>query len=332
MLTYLAIIMAMSVTFSAVIYSTSSAHLQRQVVDDSYFSPGGGPFVPTERLMQYRQYIRDSVSAGKRELVLELYVLNLVMLVFGGIFSYLLARWTLEPIERSSRAQTRFVSDASHELRTPLTAIQATNEVALRRKKLTLADAREVIRGNLDDVRRLQRMSTMLLQLATTDQTFDLQPIDVRSIIQRAIDDTSVQAAEKSIVIDNQAREGSVMADPDAAAQAVTILLDNAIKYSPAKSTVTITTTSERRGNVTIAVRDQGPGIDKAEQELVFSRFYRSDRARTSGSGGEKSGYGLGLEIAQNIAHAHGGNIELKSKLGKGSTFSLVLPASKPAR
>ncbi len=117
-----------------------------------------------------------------------------------------------------------------------------------------------------------------------------------------------------------------VLADVDSATQALTILLDNAIKYSPKHETIILKSERLRRGMWAISVQDRGPGIPKDEQKRIFTRFYRVDSSRTSG---ESSGYGLGLEIAQMIAKRHSGAIELKSVPGKGSTFSLVLPSSR---
>ncbi len=234
-------------------------------------------------------------------------------------------RWTLEPIERSIEAQTRFVSDASHELRTPLTAIQATNEVALRRKKLTLADAKDVIQSNLDDVLRLQRMSSMLLELAGNDHELFVAPTGVHDIVSVALTNVAAGADGKNIDIDDQTKNDMVMADAESAGQALTILLDNAIKYSPEGEQIKVHS-QKKRSTVEISVTDNGPGIKREEQKKIFDRFYRSDEARTHN---ENAGYGLGLEIAQKIAKSHGGSIELVSTPGKGSTFSLVLQSAK---
>jgi two-component system, OmpR family, sensor histidine kinase CiaH len=321
MLTYLSIIMAMSISFSAIIYVTTVEQLERQLPRDFYVDDQGR-FGPTPRV---QAYIQDMISAGKQELLLRLYVLNMIMLVFGGAFSFMLARWTLEPIERNIKAQTRFVSDASHELRTPLTAIQATNEVVLRRKKLTLAEARDTIQSNLDDVKRLQRMTSMLLELLTNERNLILVPTLAQDIVSQSMTDVAPTATNRNITIDDQTGSDVVLADNETAAQALTVLLDNAIKYSPDGSTITLKT-KRQRSRVAIQVIDQGPGISKQEQQKIFRRFYRSDEARTHSSG---SGYGLGLEIAQNIARAHEGSIELKSTVGQGSTFSLLLQAAK---
>lgn len=325
MLTYLAIIMAMSMSFSAIIYYASAEQLDRQLpsgLPSGYYVDDEGQFGPTPRV---QAYIKSQITRGKHELLIRLYVLNLVMLVFGGAFSFILARWTLEPIERNLEAQTRFVSDASHELRTPLTAIQATNEVALRRKKLTLKEAKEVIQSNLDDVLRLQRMSAMLLELANNDREIFLAPTGVQDIVSIGLTNVAAGAVAKNISIDDQTKNVLVMADAESAGQALTILLDNAIKYSPEGSEIVITC-QKRRTCTEISVIDQGPGIEKSEQEKIFNRFYRSDTARTHD---ENAGYGLGLEIAQKLAKLHGGSIELVSSPGKGSTFTLVLHNAK---
>ncbi len=323
MLTYLAIIMAMTISFSSIIFYVSVEQLERQLPRGiGYYVDSQGQFVPAPRV---QAYIEQQIDTGKHELLIRLYVLNLVVLVFGAAFSFILARWTLEPIERSVEAQTRFVSDASHELRTPLTAIQATNEVALRRKSLTLADARAVIESNLDDVMRLQRMATNLLELANDDRKLMLIPTPVHDIVSMALTNVAVGAGTKNIEIDDRTKNQSVLAESESAAQALTILLDNAIKYSPENSTVTLSSVN-KRSMVSISVKDNGPGINKEEQKKIFGRFYRSDEARNHSQG---AGYGLGLEIAQKIAKSHNGTIELTSSPGKGSTFSLVLHAEK---
>lgn len=328
MLTYIAIIMAMTISFSAIIYIASAEQLDRQLPrgmasGSGYYIDEDGQFGPAPRV---QAYIEQQIASGKNELFVRLFVLNLVMLVFGAAFSFVLARWTLEPIERNIESQTRFVSDASHELRTPLTAIQATNEVALRRKKLTIKDAREVIQSNIDDVKRLQRMTSMLLELASDDRQTMLGPTHLHDIVSIAITNIAAGAMGRDINIDDKTKNYLVSAESESIAQALTILLDNAVKYSPEGAKVTLSS-RKRRSMVEISVRDEGPGIDKSEQKKIFERFYRSDKARTHS---ESAGYGLGLEIAQKIAKSHGGVIELVSAPGKGSTFSILLHAASP--
>lgn len=323
MLIYLAIIMAMSIGYSSIIYFVSVEQLERQLPEVIYEEVDGVIIAD----QQFTRHMKQRVSDGKHELVVQLYILNLLMFVFGAAMSYILARLTLRPIERNVESQTRFVSDASHELRTPLTAIQTSNEVALRRKRLSAKEARQVIEDNLDEVRRLQRMTSMLLELVSDDRQLSLIALPVHDVVARAITNVAPSAIDRKISIDDQTKNFQVMADETALTQAVTILLDNAIKYSDDKTTVRLTTSKPRRNIVSISVHDEGLGISKQEQDKIFDRFYRSDESRVRD--GVSDGYGLGLEIAKSIAERHGGSIELKSKLGAGSTFSLVIPAAR---
>lgn len=326
LLIYLAIIMAMSIGYSSIIYFVSVEQLERQLPEVIYEEVDGMIVVDHN----FEKQIKQRVSEGKKELIIQLYILNLLMLVFGAALSYILARLTLRPIERNVEAQTRFVSDASHELRTPLTAIQTVNEVALRNKKLTLKQAKGLIEDNLDEVRRLQRMTSMLLELVSDDRRLLPVKLPLHDVVSQAVTNVAAVAIERDIVIDDQTKNYNILADEAAITQAVTILLDNAIKYSEPKTTITLTSAKPRRNIVRISVRDQGIGISKQEQLKIFDRFYRSDesRVRDHGSGG----YGLGLEIAKNIAERHGGSIDLQSKLGVGSTFSISIPAAKVSK
>ncbi|MGH7238392.1 MAG: sensor histidine kinase, partial [Candidatus Saccharimonadales bacterium] len=132
-LTYLAIIMVMSVAFSFVFYQTTSYQLGQQILPRSFYrriEPDG--FTP-----HVNSFLRQRIDEGRHSLIVRLIILNAVVLALGSLASYLLARRTLEPIEESMEAQSQFASDASHELKTPLTAIRASNEVALRKPGLT---------------------------------------------------------------------------------------------------------------------------------------------------------------------------------------------------
>jgi signal transduction histidine kinase len=131
-------------------------------------------------------------------------------------------------------------------------------------------------------------------------------------------------AAQKKVKINNQAGETGVMGEPGSLGELFYILLENAVKYSPAGETVNITS-QRRRHDVSIKISDNGPGISAKELPKIFERFYQSETSRHKQGAG---GYGLGLAIAKNITDAHGGHIEVKSALGKGSTFIVHLPSA----
>ena len=319
-LTNLLIIMVMSLLFSAAIYVVSVNQLNRQVVPQTLIDDNG-EFGPTPRV---RSYMADLVQDSKQELLFNLITLNAVMLVLGTAVGYGLARRTLTPIEKNMEAQTRFVSDASHELRTPLTSLSLTNEIALRNKNLKLADAKKVIESNIEETTRLQNLANMLLaMLAPQEQRADFREVDLEKILHKSTDVLSPLAATKQIKIKNNLKKSLlIQASDEGLTQAFVTLIDNAIKYSPDKSTVTIDAVYTRKF-VTVKISDKGQGIAPEDIERVFQRFYRTDAARTRAG---SDGFGLGLPIAKQIIEAHGGTISVKSKLGNGSVFSIKLP------
>lgn len=321
---YLAIIMVMSLSFSTIIYFVSASHLDQQVAVQVY-RDDNGEFAPVPRVYQYLQ---QQVLGAKNEMIFRLGILNIFVLLFGVALSYMLARKTLEPIERNVERQTRFVSDVSHELRTPLTAMKLANEVTLRQPKLRLGDARAALEANLDEVNRMQQMTTTLLELVADSVQLTPVPVAVQDSVAQAMTVAAPQAATKNISLDDTIANISVLADAGALTQALTALIDNAIKYSPTDSVVKITTKVTRWRMVRIEVSDSGQGIARDEQAKIFEHFYRSDAARSRTDGG---GHGLGLSIARKLVQASGGTIEVASELGKGSTFTLQFPEAKPA-
>ena len=161
-LSYLAIIMTLSLLFSAILYGVMSSQLDR-------------PLPPRQQTeMELSNWFRERIAERDREarasMLLSLLALNLVMLGGGAWLSYYLAGRTLRPIREAMEAQAQFVSDASHELRTPLTVLLTTNEVGLRKKHLDDAKAREVLTKNIREVEKLRGLTEMLLTLNHAEQ------------------------------------------------------------------------------------------------------------------------------------------------------------------
>ena len=310
-LSYLAVIMTLSLAFSVIIYAITSVQLSR-------------PLPPGEHAQQLPELIERQFSRRlerrnretRGSVIISLAALNGVMLLVGYWLSLLLARRTLAPIERAMRAQVQFVSDASHELRTPLTALMTTNEVALRKKTLDEKKARAVFQRNIDEVEKLRELTDNLLQLTQVDnQQIEKQAVDMAKLVRNTVDRYQPVADKKQVALDMQVPSVTHMVAVTAVVQILGTLVDNAIKYSPSGSTVVI-----RLDGQTLSVIDQGIGIAKQDQAKIFDRFYRSDEARTRGHG---SGYGLGLAIARAVADKNGYQLSVKSEPGRGSTFSL---------
>lgn len=320
---YLAMIVGLSLGFSLFLYHVSSNELDRGLRRPGYIVSSG---LATNNIQaSFEQLVQDRIDEAHANLIFNLFLFNLFILVVGGVVSFLLAQQTLTPIEKAIEAQSRFTADASHELRTPLTAMQTEIEVALRRSDLSAVQAKKLLRSNLEEVSKLRALSENLLKLARNgDQALDRQDISLEEVTIEALNSVVKSAQNKRISIENNVKPLTVHADKVALVEVFTVLLDNAIKYSPKGSQVSLTSQQDGHQAV-VTVKDNGPGISKTDLPHVFDRFYRSDRSRTKT---QTEGYGLGLSIAQQLTHLHGGTITADSTPGKGSAFSVSLPVA----
>jgi heavy metal sensor kinase len=229
-------------------------------------------------------------------------------------------------IEGAFERLRQFTADASHELRTPLSAQRSVGEIGLRDAG-TVEELRDVVGSMLEESERLTRLVDGLLVLSRGDaRAVRLRKESVRlgDLGRDVAGQLGVLAEEKQQDIEFDAPvPGLVEADPAVLRQAVSNLLDNAIKYAPRGSPIRVVVREDASGS-SLAVTDRGPGIRRADQARVFDRFYRVDPARARG------GIGLGLAIARWAVEAHGGRIELESEPGRGSTFRIVLPRGSP--
>lgn len=313
---YLAVIMAMSLIFSVIIYSITAAQLGRPLPP---INSGNAQQMITPSDLQAQFDARDAQT--RTAVLVSLVCLNGIVLMAGTALSYYLARRTLRPIEESMEAQAQFVSDASHELRTPLTALLTTNEVALRKKQIDDAKARDVLTKNVIEIEKLRSLSEALLGLAKTGQSEGTTKVWLDAVARETVEGLTPVATGKNITLHSAVGHSEVEVNRLAVQQILTILLDNAIKYSPEGATVTLLSKA-LPGRVELSVIDQGIGIAPEDQPKVFERFYRTDSARTRSS---TSGHGLGLAIAKSLAERHGYTMTLESVLGKGSNFSLSI-------
>jgi signal transduction histidine kinase len=318
---YLAIIMAISLIFSGLLYRVSTQELEHNVNRQlGYFNNFLGPIdFNIYNSMRQRQLDEDT-GRLKGNLV----VFNVLVLAAGGAASYWLARRTLRPIEAALDAQSQFAADASHELRTPLTAIQAENEVALRNPKLTKNEAVSLVKSNLEEVAKLRSLSEGLLRLANgAGQDIQRQPVEINQVVTAAIGRHAKAAEAKGIKFLIKLKGGKVKGDYEALVELFSILIDNAVKYSDRSSVVKISNKAHNK-HLEVVVTDQGQGIDAGDLPHIFERFYRAERSRTKSTAG---GYGLGLAIAKQISELHSGYITVRSSPAKGSVFSVSLPS-----
>ncbi len=230
----------------------------------------------------------------------------------------------LTRLDESFRQVRQFSADASHELQTPLTILKGEIEVALRSQR-TPEEYQQVLSSSLEEIERISRLVEGLLLLARADGgvlRMDHKPVALHELVAEVAAQMQKMAADQgvSLLLEDPA-PATLYGDKEQLLRLLRNLIDNAIKYTPAGGRVSLFLRSEG-GQARISVTDTGIGLSEAEQAQIFTRFYRAAPARSQSGGGA----GLGLCIAQSIAHAHGGNIQVHSRPGQGSTFTVVLP------
>jgi signal transduction histidine kinase len=326
---YLIIIMFISGLFSLVVYRLTTQEFDRiermnrqRMEDDDFFIKLQTP----DRKIIFIS--PELIDESKQRLQLMLIVLNAGILSFSAIGGYYLAGRTLRPIKEMLDQQNQFITDASHELKTPLTALKTEIEVSLRDQKMTLREAKNLLYSNLEEVNSLQNLSESLIKLSQNNSAIpsDFQEIiNIKDESDQAVKKVTPLAKKKKIQIENNIQSEFIKAIKNNFTELITIFLDNAIKYSPVKTTISLQS-KKSDGVVNISISDQGIGIPKSEQSQIFNRFYRSDLSRSKL---QSDGYGLGLSIAQKIVSSLHGKIEIESVENKGTTFIISLPRIK---
>lgn len=321
---YLAILMAISITFSVVIYqlnyreiSYRLENLQHSLLDD---------FTPSSAFSTYMTYQDGPGSPlfvesrkASDQMILSLVYINIIVFAAGGLGAYFLARRTLRPIEEAHEAQSRFTSDASHELRTPLAAMKTELEVNLRDKNLPIEEARELLDSNLEEVNKLIQLSEMLLHLSRLDHDkLEMSRIDLPALLAEVLERNAIDESRFEIA---SRKKSTTLGNAASLSELITILLDNALKYSPPDTPIHIRI-FERRGTIVFEIKNEGETIPEALLPKLFERFFRADSSRTNSA---QNGYGLGLSIAKKIVDVHKGELTVTSIKGV-TTFTFCLP------
>jgi signal transduction histidine kinase len=243
---------------------------------------------------------------------------------FGGLF---MLHRTLHRELQLNEMKSQFVASVSHELRAPVASIRLMAD-ALEAEKVAPETAKEFHRLIAREGARLSTLVGNVLDHARIEQgrkVWKMVPCDLTSLVTDTVRVMEPLAQEKDITLKQELSQVEAVADADAISQALVNLLDNAIKFSPKGSFVTIALASDQeRRTWQLSVSDEGRGIPKGEQSRIFERFYRpGDELRR-----ETQGTGIGLSLVKSIVEAHRGAITVESEPGKGSTFELTFPLS----
>ena len=321
---YLAIIMLVSLFLSLLIYRGVDSITNRALV--------GQKSRMERRLLHQQQpntpkpvFEAETLVEIRKNLIYSLVRINILIFFVSGISGYFLAGRTLKPIEEMVDDQKKFISDASHELKTPLTALKTELEVTLRGKKHDKKDLLKILRSNLEEVNKLQKLAENLLKDSRYQKGSYLTPhqeIKLDTVVESSVKSLSGNAKRKNITLEQKLKKVTVKGHRASLDELVSILVDNAIKFSKKDSKVIVRTKKDK--NIAILqVIDKGTGIRKADQPHIFNRFYQADSSRSKI---KNDGFGLGLSIAKKIVKIHNGTIIVKSEFGKGSTFTVKLP------
>ncbi len=261
----------------------------------------------------------ELLSTMARELALNLERIRLQEEVFEE-------RAEREKLDELNRLKTEFVSSVSHELRTPMSSIRGLAEVLQAGKIKDKAKQDELISLVVDESNRLSRFLHNILDFGKIEQqakTYNFQNTEIQSIIRETAKLFLYRLESDGFVLQTNLPEDPLFLeiDKDAVKQALTNLLDNAIKYSSDKKDIVIQVV-EKEKEVEIQVKDKGIGIPAKAREKIFEGFYRHAEA----SQHNPKGVGLGLKIVKHIIEAHKGEVKVESQRGRGSTFSLIFP------
>lgn len=326
---YLIIIMFISSLFSVVVYRLITQEFDRIEKINRTRMEGEPFFIKLQGPDKQIIFISSEVIAeSKHRLQLMLIAINVGILSISALGGYYLAGRTLQPIKEMVDQQNQFITDASHELKTPLTALKTEIEVSLRDDKLSLKEAKKLLASNLEEVNSLQNLSESLVKLSHNYSSVPkeyLENINIKDEIDMAVKKMSAVAKAKQISISNKTSKYFVKATRGLIGEIITIFIDNAIKYSPKNTTISLST-QITDGIVIISIQDQGYGIKKADQAKIFNRFFRTDESRSKSPA---NGFGLGLSIAQKHIKNLQGKIEVISEKNQGTTFAITLPRVK---
>lgn len=263
--------------------------------------------------------IMDSISRYESTVMLVMISFWLISIVA----SIYLAQVSVRPLLISFQKQKDFVENASHELRTPLAVLQNRLESLFRKPEATILESSEKIASSLEEVRNMRMLTTNLMNLARRDDGLkpEIGPV-APTYFETIFDNFSLIAEEndRQLMVENRLK-GLIFTDKTLLKQVMTILFDNAIKYSEEGGVIRILLDVRDR-HLIFSIADDGLGISDADKKKIFDRFYRVDKARTR----QKGGFGLGLSLAKQILDILNGSITVRNNQPKGSIFEIRLP------
>ncbi len=263
---------------------------------------------------------RGPIGEGKREVKISITPLNEDGMVLVLVSDESEAR-------RINAVRRDFVANVSHELKTPIGALGLLSEAILGAKDQPDAVVKFATRMQ-HEAKRLTELVQEIIDLSRLQSSDPLSkafPVEISEIVREAVSQAQINSEARGIYVEiGKLDDATVIGDRDQLIAAVHNLIENAINYSPEDTKVSVVA-QRKEQLIEVSVTDQGIGIADEDQSRIFERFYRVDPARSRETGGT----GLGLSIVKHVALNHGGDIRVWSKIGVGSTFTLILPIAQ---
>lgn len=286
-------------------------------------SISGGVWLAGRTLDPIDRITRLAAQIGERDLSrrIDLHRSNDELGRLAATFNAMLDR-----LESSIHRQRQFTAAASHELRTPLALMQSQIELALSQDRQPEEDT-QVLESLRTDVSRLTRISNTLLSLARSDAgdtDLSRDDVDLQALLELVAEQYAPVSETTGVEIRVDAEPVRLIGDEDRLIQLLVNLVDNAFQHTPAGRAITLAC-ARRTSNAVVSVADEGVGIEERHLPHIFERFYRTDASRTRSDGGA----GLGLTISKMIVDSHGGDIDVSSRPGMGTSITVSLPLAQ---
>ena len=268
----------------------------------------------------------EQISQNHEQLIVVVMASFWILSLLASLY---LARVSVKPLLESMQKQQNFVENASHELRTPLAVLQNRLETLFRKPEATIMESSESIASSLEEVRNMRLLTTNLLNLARRDDGIKPELGEVQpEFFNTIFTNYEMIATENHKVFRFENRiKRTIITDKLLLKQLMTILFDNAVKYTEEDGEINFVITATDR-NLYLTVSDDGIGIPQADKKKIFDRFYRVDKARTR----QKGGFGLGLSLAKQIVDALKGSISVKDNKPHGTIFEVKIAIQTPPK
>ena len=268
----------------------------------------------------------EQISQNHEQLIVVVMVSFWILSLIASLY---LARVSVKPLLESMQKQQSFVENASHELRTPLAVLQNRLETLFRKPEATIMESSESIASSLEEVRNMRFLTTNLLNLARRDDGINPELGEVQpDFFNTTFTNYEMIASENNRAFHFENRiHRTIITDKLLLKQLMTILFDNAVKYTEEEGVIYFVIAATER-NLYLSVADDGIGISAVDKKKIFDRFYRVDKARTR----QKGGFGLGLSLAKQIVDALKGTISVKDNKPHGTIFEVKIAIQTPSK